>query len=300
MEHMRRRVPVTALFLLILTLLSGCGGQPATPEAAAETARAFMEARAGGNGTEVHAMLTARAQKAMSRSLVSRYLQRTRASFAGMGSPQEAEPGLVRIPVRDLALESRERTVRWPDAWLTLRREGKRWQVAWTEPLVDEATEAYYNDQILEQLTLAQQMVAIDPYHYRGHLELHFAYRELKRLREAEMAITTALERATPAQRPSVHDAFARFKLLVNSPSAALTHARQALDLAAPHIPGTYTVQWQADTLVVAGRAALAVGDRTAAETLAGQAAALDSNNSSLAVFRHQLAAKPSPPPVAR
>lgn len=295
---MRRRIPWIALLFVLLTLLSGCGAEPATPEAAADAARAFMQARTAGDAGAVSAMITARAQRSVSRSQVSRYLTETKTGFAGLGSPEAVEPGLIRIPVRNLTLISKEQTVRWPEAWLTLRYEGDRWRVDWADPLFDVAAQAYHNDLLVDERNLGYDIVAIDPYHYRGYLELHFAYRDLKQYRAAEVAINNALERATPAQRPDAHDAMARFKLAINAPDQALTHARQAIDLAAPLIPDTYSIRWQADTLVIAARAALAVGDRTTAEALAGQAASLDPENANLAIFRHQLAAKPAPAPV--
>lgn len=301
---MRRRVSLALLLLLLLplllTLLSGCRTAPATPEAAAEVALAFMEARIAGNAAAVESILTARARREISRSLISRHFEEAQASFAGLGSPSAVEPGVVRIPVRDLTLTDRERSIRWPETWLTLRYEGERWRVAWAEPLFDLASQAYQNDRLVDERNLGHAIVAIDPYHYRGYLELHFAYRDLKRYREAEVAINNALERATPVQKPDVHDAMARFKLQINAPGEALTHARQAIDLASPHIPNTYSTRWQVDTLVVAARAALGVGDRAAAEALASQAAGLDPENADLAIFRHQLAATPPPAPAGR
>lgn len=274
MKLMPQRLPWIALLLLLPTLLTGCGQEPPTPEASAAAARAFMQARVNGNAARVYEMLTTRAQKSVTRSRVSGYLSAAETTFADLGSPQEVEPGVVRIAVKNLALIGRERTVRWPEAWLTLRYESNHWRVAWAEPLFAEAAQAYQNAQFLDELKLGHEIVAIDPYHYRGYLELHFAYRELARMREAEAALNTALARTTPAQQPDAHDAMARFKLELGDPNGALAHARRALELAGPYVPGTYSVRWQADTLVVAGRAALAANDRATAEAMAGQAAA--------------------------
>lgn len=295
---MRRQIAWMASLLLLLTLLlSGCAAEPATPEAAAATARAFMLARVSGDAGAVEALMTSRALRATSQEQI-RLLLRPTTTFDGLGSPTEVEPGVVRIPVQGLTLTSPERSVRWPESWLTLRREGDRWRVAWAEPLMYEATQSYMNG--LYNVDLGHEIVAIDPYHYRGYLELHFVYRGLKRYREAEVAINSAMERATAAQLPDVHDAMARFKLTINAPGEALAHARRALELAAPYVPATYSARWQADTLVVAGRAALASHDQAAAAALAGEAAALDPDNANLAIFRHQLAAKPSVPSTGR
>ncbi|MFZ5825761.1 MAG: hypothetical protein ACOY94_15800 [Bacillota bacterium] len=297
---MRHRISLALFLAVLLTLLPGCRAIPATPEAAAEAARAFMEARVGGDAAAVESMLTARARKEITRSQISLYLNEASTGYGGLGSPSPMEPGVVRIPVRDLTLTGRERSTRWPESWLTLRYEGDRWRVAWAEPLFNLAAQAYQNDRLVDELRYGHAIAAIDPYHYRGYLEQHFALRDLKRYRLAEVAINNALERAMPAQRPDVHDAMARFMLQVNAPAQALTHARQALDLAAPHTPDTYSTRWQADTLVVAARAALGLGDRTTAEALASQAAALDPQNAELAIFRHQLVATPPPPPGGR
>ncbi|MFZ5814654.1 MAG: hypothetical protein ACOY93_05070 [Bacillota bacterium] len=296
---MRQRIPWAALVLVMLTLLGGCGGQPATPEAAAGVARAFMDARVAGDAGSITALLTARAQQAIPRSLVSRHLERAQVSYGGLGEPSSIEEGVVRIPVRELKLVEGDRTIQWPERWLTLRYEGERWRVAWVEPLFDEAMEAFMNNMLTDQLELGHQIVAIDPYHYRGYLELHFAYRDLQRYREAEVAIREALLRATPAEEPDAYDAMARFKLAIKAPAEALAYARRALELAGPFTPETYPARWQADTLVVAGRAALAMGDRAAAEEYASQAAAVDPESAALAIFRHQLAEKPGGPPPA-
>lgn len=295
---MRQRIFLALLLPVLLTLLSGCRATPSTPEAAAEAALAFMEARVAGNAAAVEGLLTVRAGREISRSQISRHFEETQASFGGLGSPSTVEPGVVRIPVRDLTLTSRERSILWPESWLTLHYEGERWRVAWAEPLFDVAAQAYQNDRLVDERDLGHAIVGIDPYHYRGYLELHFAYRDLKRYREAEVAINAALERATPVQKPDVHDAMARFKLQINAPGEAVSHARQALDLASPYIPNTYSIRWQADTLVVAARAALGIGDRASAEALVSQAAALDPENADLAIFRHQFVATPPPPPA--
>lgn len=294
---MHQRSTWIGLALLLLAMLSGCSAQPNTPEEATATVQTFMQARVAGDAAALHAMLTARAETAISRSQVSRHVEGIRVSYTGLGSPSAVEPGVVRIPVRNLQLAGPERTVQWPESWLTLRYEGDRWRVAWAEPLFDEAANAFMNDLLTDQLKLGHAIVAIDPYHYRGYLELHFAYRDLQRYREAEVAIREALRKATTAQEPDGYDALARFQLVVNAPGEALATARRALELAAPLVPDTYSVKWQADTLVAAGRAALAAGDRTTAEAYANQAAGLDPANASLSVFRHRLTAQPGAVP---
>lgn len=286
--------------LLLLLLAAGCSTEPATPEAAAAAARTFIQARVEGNAATVHALLTARAQESIARSQVSSLLDQAEATYGDLGSPQEVEPGLVRIAVRGLRLVSPQRTVRWPESWLTLRYEENRWRVAWAEPLFYEASQAYQNGFFLDQLNLGHEIVAIDPYHYRGHLELYYAYQGLARYREAELALNSALQNATPIEQPDVYDAMARFKLQINAPAQALAHASRALELAQPYSPDTYSPRWQADVLVVAGRAALALNDRTSAAALASQAASIDPDNAPLAMFRHQLAAPPPAPIPAR
>ncbi len=291
---MSRRIHTLLAFLLLL-VLSGCSGEPATPEAAAASARAFLSARAAGDSGAVYAALEERAQSAMTRSLVAEYMDDVTATFGDIGTPVEVEPSLVRIPIKDLILTDEGRSIRWPEVWLTMAYEGK-WRVAWAEPLFRDAAQAYQNDLVVEQLSLARKSISIDPYHYRGYLELHFAYRDLKRYREAEVALADALDRATPAELPVVHDTFARFKLLLNQPADGLAHARQALSLAATFSPETYPSEWTADTLVVAGRAALALNDQATAGEYAAQAATLDPENASLAVFQYQMASTgPSP-----
>src|SRR5690606_24633042 len=114
----------------------------------------------------------------------------------------------------------------------------------------------------------------------------------LGRIRQAEHALNAAWARATGAQRADVMAARARFKLAIGAPAEALALAREALSLARPYAPGTYSASWQAETLIVGARAALALGDREAAQALADEAAELDPANAALAVFRYQLAAE--------
>lgn len=276
------------LLVLLLLLLSGCAKQPNSTEAALATARNFMQARVAGNSRSAHALLTPAARKAITARQVDGLFEATRATYGSLGTPQVLEPGVVRIPVKELVLNEPDRQVRWPERWLTLQHDGESWQVAWAEPLFGPATQAYHNDQAAEALRLAQAIVAIDPHHYRGHLERHFAYRGLKRHREAELALQTALELATPAEKPDVHDAWARFQLAIGAPAGALSHAQQALELAVSH-SDTYSARWQADCLIVAARAALQLCDRATAEALASDAAARDPENATLAIFRHRL-----------
>jgi tetratricopeptide (TPR) repeat protein len=142
-------------------------------------------------------------------------------------------------------------------------------------------------------LTDAHTIIDIDPYHYRGYLEEHFAYRGLQRLREAELAVLRAIQLATPVQQPDAYDAMARFKLNLKAPADAATFAQKALNVASPYIPATYSTRWEADTLVVLGRAQFAQGDRAGAEQTAKRASELDPFNGTLAIFRFTL----NPPP---
>lgn len=290
---MYRSVPRLAPLLVVLFALllsAGCGTPPRSPEGAVDAARGFLNLRMAGDARTAHAQLTARAQKLISVQDVSRVFQETEISFEDLGQPWEVDVDVVRVPVRNLVIVEGERIVQWPEVWLTLRYEAERWRVAWAEPLFDEAAQAYFNSQYGQGLELAESIIAIDPYHYRGYLEQHFIYRSLEQLREADAALASALEYATPVELPAVLDARARFKLQLNVPDDALEHAREALERARPYIPSTYSYRWQADTLVVAARAAMALGDRALAGNFAEQAAAVDPTNATLAVFRQQLA----------
>jgi len=250
-----------------------------------------MEALAAGDGGQVRAALTAEARGRMDTGAVAAYLAEHAVSFTSVGAAREVEPGVMRVPVRGVTVRDPGRTVEWPERFLTLRWEEDRWAVAWAEPLFEPALNAYHNTRYTEQLDLARDIVAIDPYHYRGHLELHYAFRGLGRIRQAEYALNTAWERASAAEKADVMAARARFKLALGAPADALDLAREALDLARPYAPGTYSAAWQAETLVVTAQAALALGDGEAAQALADEAAALDGENAAVAVFRYQLAA---------
>lgn len=276
---------------LVLTLLAGCARVEPTAEAAAGAARSFMESLAAGSFEGVWGALTAEARRRMDAEIVAAWLAGHHVAFEGVGEAREIEPGVMQVPLVGVTVRDPGRSVRWPQSWLTLRWEDERWAVAWAEPLFEPAETAYHNTLYQEQLDLARDIVAIDPYHYRGHLELHYAYRGLGRFRQAEHALNTAWARASAAQKADVMAARARYKLALGAPDDALAHARSAVELALPYVPGTYSPAWQAETLIVGAQAALALGDREAAAELADRAAAADPESAALAVFRYQLAA---------
>lgn len=290
---MFRTVPrILLLFVALSALLlpAGCGNPPGSLEGAATVALGFLNARMDGDARRAYAQLTARTQRLISLEEVSRLFAETQIRYGELGQPWQVDTGVVRVPVRDLVITEPGRTIRWPEVWLTLRYEDERWRVAWAEPLFDDATQAYFNSRFSEGLELSESIISIDPYHYRGYLEQHFIYRSLKQYREADAALGNALFYATPVELPAVLDAQARFKLDLNAPAEALEHALDALERARPYIPDTYSHRWQADTLIVAARAALALGDSAGAAAFAEQAAAADPTNASLAVFQWQLA----------
>lgn len=276
---------------MVLALLAGCAREEPTAEAAAGAALRFMEALAGGDAGQVWGALTAEARRRMDSGAVASYLADHTVRFEAVGAAREIEPGVMRVAVRGVTVRDPGRAVEWSEWSLTLRWEEDRWAVAWAGPLFEPALTAYHNTRYHEQLNLARDIVAIDPYHYRGHLELHYAFRGLGRIRQAEYALNTAWERASAAEKADVMAARARFKLALGAPADALDLAREALDLARPYAPGTYSPSWQAETLVLAAQAALALGDVDAAQALAEEAAAVDADNAAVAVFRYQLAA---------
>ncbi|MEW8978437.1 MAG: hypothetical protein AB2385_08520 [Symbiobacterium sp.] len=285
---------VIALLGVLALLVAGCGAELSQEEAAAADAERFLAALAAGDFTLVWNALTGEARERMGSDAVSAYLEQTQVTYKEVAQAVEAEPGVMRVRVNGLVLTDPGRTVEWPEAWLTLRREGERWAVAWAEPLFDLALNAYHNTEYTRALALAQAIVAIDPYHYRGHLELHYAYRGLGRLRQAEHALRTAEERTTAPQRADVAAAWARFKLSLGDAEEALNYAQRALVLARPYSPGTYSPAWRAETLVLAGQAALALGDAETAAALAEEAAEADPESPALAMFLLELPALPA------
>ncbi len=270
-------------------LLAACSPMEKTPEAALAVAQEFLQARSTDDAAALHALLTAPAQEAISRATVARYLEGEEIAFRSLGTPVEPRPDWLQVPVYNLTITGPGKRVRWPDVLLTLHYDGARWRVAWADPLMYRAHQAYDNGEFAEALRLGRTIAAIDPFHYRGYLEQHFAYRGMNRPREAEWALLRAMEAATPYQEPDVHDAWARFKLALGHPEDGLTHAQAALDKAAPYIPFLYSRRWQVDTMVVKGRCLLALGDREGAEALVQEALKLDPENGPLAIFRHQL-----------
>lgn len=285
------------LLVAAMALLTGCGGELTTAEAAAASAQRFMADLSAGDFAQVWGALTGEAQERMGSRAVADYLGQTDVAYTGVGDAVEVEAGVMRVPVAGLTVTDPGRTVQWPEAWLTLIREDEDWAVAWAEPLFDAALSAYHNTDYLEQLDLARAIVAIDPYHYRGYLEMHYAFRGLGRLRQAEYALQLASERATGAQKADVMAAWARFKLALGAPEEAMSYVQQALELAEPYYPGTYSAAWRAETLVLGGQAALALGDGETAALRAEEAAAADPESPALALFRQQLPASPPTEP---
>lgn len=289
------QVKLLLLTLSIMVLLSGCGSTPQTPEAALPVAEDFLIARSKGDAGAVYDLLTEGAREAMERPAVSSWVRGESVRFAGLGAPIARDAGWIQVPVQDLVITRDGHTVRWPEARLTLRHDGDRWQVAWADPLLYDAAIAYANSNYTQALELGRTITEIDPYHYRGALEQHFANRGLRRFREAEVWLIAAREAALGPQLADVEDAWARFKLELQQPADAATAARRALDHAQTYIPETYSRRWQVDTMVVLGRALLQSGDRAGAQAIVAQAQELDPLNGALAVFRQQLAAPVAP-----
>lgn len=284
---MRGSVRFLLAGILAMLLAAGCGSEPATADGAAAAARTFLTARATKDTGAVYALLSDPVQKAVSAADITGYLRRERFTYGAISSPEEKGDGWFQVRITDLTVTTDEWETRWSDYWLTLQHDGRRWRVAWVDPMAFAALNAYQNSRYGDQLELARQIMAADPFHYRGPLEQHYAYRGLKRLREAELALIRAGELATPAQAPHVMETFARFRLDLGQPADAAGMARSAL-AAAP--AGLYSPAWRADTLVVLARALLAAGDRPGAEAAAAQAGELDPQNASLAILMRGLA----------
>jgi hypothetical protein len=278
-----------ALILVLLWTLTGCSQTPATPDAAVAAAKVFLQARAARDADSVYGLLTGRAREVTKAGAVASYLRGERFSFGQVGAPVEKAPGWVQVPVSDYHVQSAGADTLWPQVLLTLHYEGKHWLVAWLEPALAAARMDYQNNVYGEELELAKAISEIDPYSYYGPLEYHFAYRGLKRLREAEVALSQAAALATPTQAPDVEDAWARFKLDLGHPEDAAPHARAALEKAAPYMPGLYSRHWQADTLVVLGRSLLLTSDRAGATDAANQAAQVDPHNAGVLMLRRDL-----------
>lgn len=280
------------LLALVLAWTAGCGKTPATEEAALATARSFWQARAARDAATLYSLLTDTAQSALTQSDLALFLEPERSAYASLGRPTARDPDWLQIPVHDLTVQRTAYRAQWAEYLLTLHYDGTRWRVAWAEPLMTTAMSLYQDGSFVDQLTLGKQIATIDPYHYRGPLEQHFAYQGLKRPREAEVMLVEALKLATAPQLPDIHDAAARFKLSLGLTREAAEHARRALALAAPYIPHLYPYRWEADTTVVLGRALLAAGDRDGAAGAVRRAAALDPHNGPLAMFVQALAAQ--------
>jgi outer membrane murein-binding lipoprotein Lpp len=287
-----RRILVLVAVMLTAAMLSGCSAEPNTPDAAVAATRAFLQARVSRDAGAVYSLLSDRTRKDLPRADAARRVSHETVAFTGVGVPVPVAAGervLLQVPVTDVTVSTAQRELRWPEVRLTLEYDGRRWGVAWVEPLAANALQAYQNGRFGEALDLAGAITAADPSHYRGAMESHFAYRGLKRLREAELAILRARELATPSQVPDVEESFARFKISLGRPDDAIPLARRALEAAAPYSPHLYSQRWMADTWVVLGRALLASGDRAGAEDAAAQAEALDPQNADLAMLRRDL-----------
>jgi len=275
----------------VLALLAGCAREEPTAAAAAGAAQRFMESLAAGDFDRVWGALTAEARRRMDAEVVQAYLAGHDITYEAVGGAREVDAGVVRVAVSDLVVGDAGRSVHWPESWLTLRWEDDRWAVAWAGPLFEPAETAYHNTLYQDQFELASDIVAIDPYHYRGHLELHYAYRGLGRIRQAEYALATVLERATSPEKADVIAAKARFRLALGAPEDALAYALEALELARPFTPGTYSPAWQAETLILGAQAALSLGDAETAQQLVDRAADVDPESVAVAVFRYHHAA---------
>lgn len=291
------RVHLRFLVLLIVGLAAGCGKAPQTPEAAVPVARAFMDARVRRDANALQELLTARARKAIDRPTLAGWVRTESVQYEGLGAPITKDPNWVQVPVRNLVLRRGEDEVRWPEVRLTLQYDGSNWHVGWADPLMSRAMQAFQQGNYAQELDLGRSITEIDPYHYRGYLEQHFAYRRLMRFREAELWLSWSRDAALDAQLPDVEDAVARFKLELAHPADAADAARRALGTATPYLPSTYSPRWQVDTMVVLGKALLKGGDLTGAEAVVKQALVIDPQNGTLAIFRYELTSPLSPSP---
>lgn len=286
---MKTRSLLMLVSALLIWVLAGCTAAPVTPDAAAAAAGRFLQSRAAGDAGAMHGLLTGRAREAMTVTDISRFVRRETFAYGALGTPVTVAENQVQVPVSDYRVTTGGQEVRWPEVRLTLVYEENRWRVGWTEPLAASARQAYDNSQFGESLELARAISQIDPHSYRASLERHFAYRGLKRLREAEVELVRARELATPYETPAVEDAFARFKLSLNQPADAARLAQGALEKAAPYVPGLYSYRWQADTLAVLGRALLVQGDRAGALDAVTRALGVDPGNAGALVLAREI-----------
>lgn len=291
-----KRVVRFLWMLPLLVVLAGCFAVPASTQEAAKAVETFLMARAEGDAKTVWSMLSPKAQKAISRDRVADYLAMQSVSWESIGAA-EAGDGFMQVPVHNFVVRGETYQQTWPEYRLTLTHDGKRWRVSWVDPLLYRAQSDYQDRNFAEELDLGRTATEIAPTHFGGYLEMFYAYWGLDRYREADWVLLTATQKAQPYQLPEVYDATARFKLGINQPDDAVRFARLVLDGAASY-PSLYSKAWQADTLVVLGKAQLVKGNRAEAEAAANQAGEIDPTNGTLAAFRWMLAQPTAPAPA--
>lgn len=246
-----------------------------------EGARAALEeylaARRALNWARVYRSLSASARQAYRQSDLEAFFKSYRAySFREVGEPREEGPGWVRFPVRGVRwelqgagpLEGRE----W---WVTVHYEEGRWGVGLADPLVDQAREAVRSGDIPTLNRVADTMLAIDPWSYRGHLQKAMAL-ALEGRQDAAAAELEEARRTVPEElRAEVLFPSGNLFRALPQPALAVRAYEEALSTISRY-PGFYEASFEAAVRLAMAGAEMQLGDFEGAARNAAVAVALD------------------------
>lgn len=247
---MRRRPWHNLVRLILATALAlaglGCGradnrAVPAQmamatdplPQGALAVARIYMAARVAQDYKQVYDLLSVRSRSAYSLTQLNRFFENYVAfDYGRLGDVElQEEPEWVRVPIDFVRWEIKGQPLLTAERWyVTVHYDQGRWGVSLSPPLIREAAAQREQGNLQAVHRLADQMLAIDPWEFRGFMEKAYAYMIGNEVAPAIAALERAYNLAPPEMQPEVLRVFGNLAVAVGDSAAAAEAYTQALD----------------------------------------------------------------------
>lgn len=252
------RKPLAAIVAVGLLLAVGCSvrspGQvvssvrPAQPasggdrtaalaDASAQGARAaldlYLDARVAGDYKAVYRVLSGRSQSSYAAADLERFFANYRSyGYRSVGSGESLRDGAwMRFPVQGVKWQLKGRPELQGEAWrVTVQYDGGRWGVALATPLFDHGFDLRQQNRSRELHRLADQMLWVDPWDFRGHLQKAYANMLSQSPQGAALSLESALRFAPAELQPEVTRVLADFLRSVGQPRPAAEMYRATLE----------------------------------------------------------------------
>lgn len=281
---------ILGLFLLVALLTAvGCSQPtlapvPSPEETAVDVLTAYLEARRSGAMAEAYAQLSDQARAALTQQEMAEYYQGVRSfTWGSLGEPKWMDPDWMRIIVFDIeAMMADGRLIREPEHAYYLNRSGDRWGVALANPLIGRVGQLYGQNATAQEIyDVIGQMLTINPWSYRAHVEMLFLFMNTGDAAAAAGAIQNLHQVALPADLPELHALHGEYEWeLIGNPEEARRSFGLALEMAAVY-PERYGDAWRSQYLTLLGQVHRALEEDAAAQEAALEAHRLDSTNES-------------------